>query len=165
MDIKRIIRHLSFSHAKLRKTFPRVALNNIEHAIAEVEQKHAGQIRFAAETGLEIRPLLANLSPRERAIEVFSQLRIWDTEQNNGVLIYLLLADRKVEIVADRGIHKKLGQTIWNDLCKEMESSFRQGKFEEGITIGIRHVSSLLELHYPYEGVKTNELPDRPVIL
>jgi uncharacterized membrane protein len=165
MNIKRIIKHLSFSHTYLRNTFPRVAFDNIENAIAEVERKHAGQIRFAVETALEIKPLFANLSARERAIEVFSQLRIWDTEQNNGVLVYLLLADRKVEIVADRGVHNKLGQNIWDVICKEMETAFRQGKFEEGICNGIRQVGSHLEHHYPQDGTKINELPDRPVIL
>lgn len=165
MDIKRIVRHLSFSHTTLHKAFSRVALNNIEQTIAEVEQTHAGQICFAVETALDIKPLFAGLSARERAIEVFSQLRIWDTEYNNGVLIYLLLADRKVEIIADRGVHSKLGQAVWNDICKEMETSFRQSKFEEGVIVGIRKVGTHLEHHYPQDGTKINELSDRPIIL
>jgi uncharacterized membrane protein len=96
---------------------------------------------------------------------VFSQLHIWDTEQNNGVLIYLLLADRDVEIIADRGVHAKLGQATWEAICQEMEVAFRQGKFEEGVIAGIRSVGAHLSRHYPQVGTKINELSDKPVIL
>ena len=102
---------------------------------------------------------------RERAIEVFSQLRVWDTEQNNGVLIYLLLADRDVEIVADRGVHARLGQAVWEEVCREMEAAFRQGRFEEGAVGGIRSVGMHLARHYPQAGSKTNEMPDRPILM
>lgn len=165
MDIKRILKHLTLGQTALRRSFPRSALQNIERSIAEVEQTHAGQIRFAVEAALDIGPLLAGQSARQRAIEVFSQLRIWDTEHNNGVLIYLLLADRDVEIVADRGIHTRLGQPVWEEICREMEAAFREGRFEEGVVAGIRRVGSYLAQHYPQVGAKTNELPDRPVIL
>jgi uncharacterized membrane protein len=165
MDIKRILKHLSFSHAALCKTFPKAALDNIEHAIAKVEQTHAGQIRFAVEGALALKPLCAGVTARARAIEVFSQLRIWDTEHNNGVLIYLLLADRKVEIVADRGVHAKLGASAWEVVCQQMETAFRQGHFEEGVISGINSVGAHLEQHYPQDGTKINELSDQPVIL
>ena len=165
MNIKRIIRHLSASHAAMRRIFPQATLQNIERTIAEVEQTHAGQIRFAVEDALDLKPLLEGQTARERAIEVFSRLRVWDTEQNNGVLIYLLLADRDVEIVADRGVHAKLGQPVWEAVCQEMEGAFRQGKFEEGAIAGIRSVGAHLARHYPHVGGKTNELPDRPVLI
>jgi uncharacterized membrane protein len=166
MDIKRIIKHLSVSHASMHRTFSRVALGNIERTISEVEQTHAGQIRFAVEAALDIKPLFAGLTARERAIEVFSQLRVWDTEHNNGVLIYLLLADRDVEIVADRGIHIKLGPAVWEEVCLEMETAFRQGKFEEGVIAGIRRVGAHLAQHFPLSGLnKINELPDSPVLM
>ncbi len=165
MDIARILKHLATSHASLRRLFPRPVLQRIEQVIAEVEQGHAGQLRFAVEEALDIRPLLAGQTARERAIEVFSQLRIWDTEHNNGVLIYLLLADRKVEIVADRGIHAKLGQPVWSAICREMETSFRAGQFEAGVVSGIRSVGAHLSAHFPQHGHKTNELPDQPVVL
>jgi uncharacterized membrane protein len=165
MNIKRIIKHLSVGRVALRRAFPRATLNKIRHTIAEVEQTHAGQIRFAVEAALDIKPLLAGQSARDRAIEVFSQLRIWDTEHNNGVLIYLLLADRDVEIVADRGIHVRLGQAVWETVCREMEAAFRQGKFEEGVIAGIRSVGAHLARHYPHVGAKTNELPDQPVVI
>lgn len=165
MNIARILKHLATSHARLRRLFPHPTLQRIEQTIVEVEQGHAGQIRFAVEEALDIRPLLAGQTARERAIEVFSQLRIWDTEHNNGVLIYLLLADRKVEIVADRGVHAKLGQQVWDTICRKMESSFRAGQFEAGVISGIRAVGAHLTEHYPQHGHKTNELPDQPVVL
>lgn len=165
MNIKRIIKHLSVSDAWMRRIFSRAALDNIERTIAEVEQTHAGQIRFAVEAGLDIKPLLAGQTARERAIEVFSQLRVWDTEHNNGVLIYLLLADRDVEIVADRGVHAKLGQAVWEAACREMEAAFRHGNFEDGVIAGIYSVGAHLARHYPPVGGKTNELPDQPVLM
>lgn len=165
MDIKRVIRHLNHGHAAMRRVFPRAALEHIEQAIAAAEQTHAGQIRFAVEASLELGPLLAGQTARERAIDVFSRLHVWDTEHNNGVLIYLLLADRDVEIVADRGVHAKLGQAIWEAICQEMEAAFRQGRFEEGAIAGIRSVGEQLARHYPHSGAKVNELPDRPVLL
>lgn len=165
MDIKRIVRHLSASHAAMRRMFPRAALHNIERTIAEVEQTHAGQIRFVVEDALDLGPLLAGQSARERAIEVFSRLRVWDTEQNNGVLIYLLLADRDVEIIADRGVHARLGQPVWEGVCREMEAAFRQGRFEDGAIAGIRSVGRLLAQHYPHTGDKTNELSDCPILM
>lgn len=165
MNIKRIIKHLSVGHAAVRRNFPRTALENIARTIADVEQTHAGQIRFAVEAALPISPLLAGQTARLRAIEVFSNLHVWDTEHNNGVLIYLLLADRDVEIVADRGVHAKLGSAVWEAICREMESMFRQGQFEEGVIVGIRSVGAHLAQHYPQVGAKINELPDQPVIL
>jgi uncharacterized membrane protein len=165
MNIKRIIKHLSFGNSMLRKSFPRTTLEKIENVIAKVEKTHTGQIRFAVEAALDIKPLFAGLAARARAVEVFSILRIWDTEHNNGVLIYLLLADRKVEIIADRGVHHKLGQEIWETICREMENSFRQGQFEEGVIAGIQSVGKHLEQNYPHIGSKINELSDQPVIL
>lgn len=165
MNIKRIIKHLSVGQAAVHRCFPRTTLHKIEHTIAQVEQSHAGQIRFAVEAALDWSPLLAGQTARIRAIEVFSQLRVWDTEHNNGVLIYLLLADRDVEIVADRGVHAKLGQETWEAICQEMEAAFSQGKFEEGILVGIHSVGAHLAKHYPHTGTKVNELSDQPVIL
>jgi len=165
MGIKRIVSHLVSGDLRLHRLFPGVVLRRIEQAIAEVEQTHAGQIRFAVEPALELPALLAGQSARQRAIEVFSQLRIWDTEHNNGVLIYLLLADRKVEIVADRGIDARLGQEVWGSVCREMETAFRQGQFEEGVIAGVRRVGQQMAEHYPHSGAKLNELQDAPVLL
>lgn len=165
MDLKRIVRHFFTGRANVQRVFPPQTLASIEQAIREAEAKHNGQIRFAVEASLDLRPLLAGQSARQRAIEVFSNLRVWDTEHNNGVLIYLLLADRDVEIVADRGIHTKLGQETWEAICHEMEAAFRAGNFEAGVLAGIHAVGEHLSRHFPARSGKPNELPDTPVML
>lgn len=149
----------------MRRVFPSSALDAIEHAIRKAETLHDGQIRFAVEGALELAPLLSGQSARQRALEVFSSLRVWDTEHNNGVLIYLLLADRDVEIVADRGIHVKLGGEAWEAICRQMEAAFSRGEFEAGVISGIHRVGAHLARHFPAEGEKINEMPDSPVLL
>ena len=165
MDIKRIMQHLSSGRAAVRRAFPPRTLDAIERAIRAAETRHDGQIRFAVEAALDLTPLLAGQTARERAVEVFSRLRVWDTEHNNGVLIYLLLADRDVEIVADRGIHARLGTETWETICREMEAAFRDGKFEQGVLAGIHAVGEHLARHFPVRSGKSNEMPDRPVVL
>ena len=165
MGLKRIMQHLSTGRAAVRRAFPSRALDAIERAVRETEAQHDGQIRFAVEAALDLAPLLAGQAGREWVIEGFSELRVWDTEHNNGVLIYLLLADRDVEIVADRGIHVKLGTEIWEAICREMEAAFREGQFEAGVLAGIRAVGKHLAHHFPARSGKPNEMPDRPVVL
>ncbi len=165
MDMMRILRHLSTGRAAVRRIFPRAALEAIERAIRDTEARHDGQIRFAVEGGLELASLFAGLSARQRAIEVFSSLRVWDTEHNNGVLIYLLLADRRVEIVADRGIHVRLGGEIWEEICRQMEASFKKSEFEAGVLLGIHATGEHLARHFPADAGKLNEMPDSPVLL
>jgi uncharacterized membrane protein len=127
--------------------FPAPLLQAIEQAIREGESMHAGQIRFAVEHSLDLPYLLRGVSARARAVDVFSLLRVWDTEHNNGVLIYLLLADRDVEIVADRGVHARVGAEGWEQICRAMEAAFRRGDFEGGVLGGIRAVSEHLQRH------------------
>ena len=165
MNLERIMRHLSSGRAAVRRAFPQHTLDAIERAIRATEARHDGQVRFAVEAALDLSPLLAGQTARERAIEVFSELRVWDTEHNNGVLIYLLLADRDVEIVADRGIHARLGTETWEAICREMEAAFRDGQFEAGVLAGIHAVGEHLAHHFPARGGKPNEMPDRPVVL
>jgi uncharacterized membrane protein len=159
MDLKRIARHL----LRLPRALPADAMAAVERAIAAGEATHRGEVRFAVEEALDPRPLLAGQPARERAIEVFSALRVWDTEENNGVLIYLLLADHDVEIVADRGIHARVGQAEWEGICREMEQALRRGNFEAAIVGGVQSVSRLLVRHFPARPGDRNELPDRPV--
>lgn len=165
MKLKRILRHLGMTDWQVRRLFSPHALHAIEAAIKEGEQSHAGQVRFAVEGALHTSALFRDVSAREQAIEVFSLLRVWDTELNNGVLIYLLLADHDVEIVADRGIHARVGAQAWESICRVMEAAFRQGRYEEGALEGIRAVTRLLAEHFPAGGQRINELPDRPVVL
>ncbi|HUW51499.1 MAG TPA: TPM domain-containing protein [Sulfuricella sp.] len=165
MKIKRIIRHFLTFPWQARQAFPQRAMRAIEAAIKESETTHYGEIRFAVEAALDARSLLEGKGARDRAVEVFSQLRVWDTEHNNGVLIYLLLADRRVEIVADRGVHRDVGAQGWEEICREMEQQFRLGRFEEGVVVGIQAVARHLVRHYPASGKNENELPDKPVLL
>jgi len=165
MQFRRVFRHLVTSIWSVRRAFPANVLAAIEAATRASEQAHLGQIRFAVEHSLDPSDLLRGLTARERAIDAFSQLRIWDTEHNNGVLIYLLLADRDVEIVADRGVHAKVGAQGWEAICQQMEAAFRDGDFEGGVVRGIQAVGEHLQRHYPAEGAQANELPDRPVLL
>ena len=165
MNLGRIARHLFTLHGAVARALPPKAMAAIEQAIAKAELQHRGEIRFAAEAALEGAPLLAGQSARERAVEVFSLLRVWDTEENNGVLIYLLLADRDFEIVADRGINANVSNAEWEQICRRMESHLSNGQFEQGIVAGIAEVSRLLARYYPPRPGDRNELPDKPAIL
>ena len=165
MNIKRMTKHLLLTHWQVNRAFPRQTLIAIKQAIKASETAHIGEIRFAVEGALHSTPLLKGQSARERALEVSSQLRIWDTEHNNGVLVYLLLADRQVEIVADRGIEAKLDQAVWSRICRQMQEAFRQGAFEVGVCEGIREIGAQLAMHFPAAGRADNELPDQPVVL
>jgi uncharacterized membrane protein len=137
----------------------------IEKVIGEEERRHEGQLRFAVEASLPLGDLLLGVRARERAIGWFGRLGVWDTQHNAGVLIYLLLADRRVELVADRGIHSKVGTAAWEAICGEMQQEFARGQFERGAVIGVRAVSDLLAAHFPPTGEGRNELPDQPVVL
>ena len=162
----RFLRHLVTDHGSVRRAFPPEALARIEALIAEGERRHRGQVRFVVEASLPLGRVLRRLAPRERALEVFGMLRVWDTEENCGVLVYLLLADRDVEIVADRGIHAKVGDGEWEAICREMEAAFRERRFAAGVEAGIARINALLALHFPRsEASGPNELPDRPLIL
>jgi len=165
MGMVRIARHLMATRWRIRRAFPGGTLLAIDRAIKASEAAHRGEIRFAVEGALHIEPLLRGQTARERAIDVFSHLRIWDTERNNGVLIYLLLADRDVEIVADRGIDAKVGPQEWERICRDMEAAFRRADYEGGVVGGIREVTRHLAEHFPTIGDDRDELPDDPVVL
>ncbi|HLG81719.1 MAG TPA: TPM domain-containing protein [Bradyrhizobium sp.] len=165
MSITRTARHLIEHHWRARSIFTPSVLMRIEQAIKAGEATHAGQLRFVVEGALDGAPLFRNQSARERALDVFSQLRIWDTEHNNGVLIYLLLADRTVEIIADRGIDARVGAAGWQSICRAMEAEFREKRFEAGVIKGIQAVSRELAKHFPPQGSPRNELPDQPVVM
>ncbi len=165
MDFKRIFRHLAMTHWQVNRIFPRATLNAIEQAIKASETAHQGEVRFVVEGALDGTPLFSGQSARERAIELFSRLRMWDTEQNSGVLIYLLLADRQVEIISDRGIHAKAGAPAWTEICRAMETAFKAANFKQGAVLGIQAVTRQLTEHFPAQSGNRNELPDRPVVL
>jgi uncharacterized membrane protein len=162
----RFLHHLATDQGSVRRAFPKASLARIEAAIADGERLHRGQVRFAVEPALPLVSVLRGVSPRDRALEVFGDLRIWDTEENCGVLVYLLLADRDVEIVADRGIHRRVGSAEWASVSQKMEEAFRAARFSEGVETGIAEINALLGRHYPRAGrAGDNELSDRPAVL
>jgi uncharacterized membrane protein len=165
MGIRRIGKHLLEHRWRVRRIFTPKVLDRIEQAIKAGEATHSGQVRFVVEGALDGVPLFKNQSARDRALDIFSHLRIWDTAHNNGVLIYLLLADRTVEIVADRGIDAKVGAAGWRKICADMERDFKAGNFETGVIKGIEAVSRQLAAHFPKHGAGKNELPDTPVVM
>src|SRR5258705_5537209 len=165
MDTKRLLRHLFTDHWAVRRAIPSVAMRTIEKAIGEEERRHAGQLRFAVEASLPLGELLRGVQSRERAVDWFGRLRVWDTEHNSGVLIYLLLADRRVEIVAYLGVHSRVGAAAWEASCGERQQEFARGQFERGVVIGVRAISDLLAAHFPRADDSPNELSDKPVVL
>jgi uncharacterized membrane protein len=169
MEFGRFVRHTTASHWRTRMLFPSATLDAIEKAIRAVETSHAGEIRFAIETAMPPLQVLNGIAPRTRALDVFAHLRVWDTDHNNGVLIYLLLADRKVEIVADRGFSGRVSSGEWQAVCRLMEEHFRAGRFEAGSIAGVEAIGALLTQHFPPNLKRApashNQLPDRPTLL
>lgn len=163
--LKRFIRHVWMSPLVLKRQFPSDTLAAIGRAVTEGEKSHRGQVRFVLEAELTTGQLWTGVSARQRAIDVFSLLRVWDTEENNGVLVYLLLADRKVEIVADRGIHRHAGDERWRAICREIEHHYRKGDFLTGSVTGIQKISAELAFYFPAKGEHANEQSDAPVVL
>lgn len=165
MNLARVARHLFVLPGAVKRVLPADSMKSIEQAIAASESQHSGEIRFAVEPALDPPVLFRGQSARERAIEVFSLLQLWDTAERNGVLVYLLLADHDIEIVADRGASAKVSAEEWEAVCRTMEASLRRGEFRKGLLDGIGAVSRLLALHFPPRAGNRNELPDRPVTL
>jgi uncharacterized membrane protein len=164
MRIGRFFRHTLMHPARAAGAFPSKVLDAIQAEIAAQEKIHRGEICFVVEIELTSTQLWRDLTPRERALEVFALRGVWNTEENNGVLVYVLLAERAVEIVADRGIGTRVTAAQWREVCASMEKAFAQGRFEEGSVQGVRGVASLLGREYP--GIsKGNELPDRPLVI
>ncbi len=164
MSFGRLLIHLVLPDWWVLRSFPKPALRMIEQAIAASERTHQGELRFVVEANLPLHGLLNHQSPRERAIELFSQLKVWDTEHNSGVLIYLQLIDRRVEIVADRGIHDRVGDEFWAAVCRRMEIAFREGHFEKGALLALGDITAVLAEHFPASGDNPNELPNAPLI-
>jgi len=162
---KRIFRHLLAALWQGTRAFPMATSLAIEQEIKACEANHVGQIRFVVEGELSGPQLYHNQSARARAIDVFSHLRMWDTEYRNAVLIYVLLADRSVEIVADRGLHVKTDAPEWDKICRNMETEFRAERFKEGAIAGIRAVSQLLTRHFPATDTKRTEQAEKVVLI
>jgi hypothetical protein len=162
-SVSRFLRHAFMTRFHVQQAFPKRVLKAIEAAIDAAEKSHGGEIRFALERELTTADLLRNVSPRQRAAQLFGELGVWDTENNNGVLIYVLLADHVVEVVADRGFAERVSAVEWAHACQVMEQAYRAGQFERGSVEGIAAVSTLIARHYPL--ADRNEQANAPVLL
>lgn len=165
LNFSRLFRHLFATTRHTKKFFSSSALQDIENAIAVSEIGHSGQIQVVIETSLSPYALIHRQTPRDRAIEVFSLQNIWDTEHNNGVLIYLLMADHAIEIIADRGIHLNVGDEFWQQTCLKIENQLKNGFFLGGVLEGILEIDQILRKFYPSEVITPNELSDHPIII
>jgi uncharacterized membrane protein len=165
VNIKRWFIHTFLPPWHWRRMFPSSVLNDIEKIVKHSERQHRGELKFAIENALTPSLVWRGMTARQRALEIFSHLRVWDTEENSGVLIYILLADREVHIVADRGIAKRVAQAEWDAIAEAMQKRFRLGDFQSGALAGIERITAILALHFPPDIDNPNELPDQPVIV
>ena len=163
--ISRFFRHLFMTSAAARKAFPAQALQAIQATVAAGEKLHRAEVRLIIEPALPLGELLQGTHSRARARELFSLYRVWDTEENCGVLVYINLADHKVEIIADRASGRALTPADWKCVCKTMTDGFAQGVYEQSVLAALEMLNGLLHQHFPGEGDSTNELSDRPLIV
>jgi uncharacterized membrane protein len=163
--LKRFFRHVWMSPIQVRRAYPESTLSAIEAHVKTSEKNHRGQVRFVIEAELTTSQLWAGITARQRAMDVFSMMRVWDTAENNGVLIYVLLADRKVEIIADRGIQQHVGDERWRAICKELELHYRKGDFVTGSLTTIEKISAELTHYFPANGLEKNEQSDKPLLI
>ncbi len=163
--VSRLLQNLTTTHFALRRRFPPATLSAIDAAIGASERDHRAEIRCAVETALPVGELFGGITSTARAAAVFSGLGVWDTAENNGVLLYVLLAERRIEIVADRGFAGRVAPEEWAGICREMEAAFRAGRYEAGTLAALERISALARRHFPADGEDRNELPDRTVLL
>jgi uncharacterized membrane protein len=163
--LKRLARHGWYGSRDARRAVPPATQQQLQAQIAASEARHNGQIRLCVEAALPLSYIWRGLSARARAVTLFGKLRVWDTERNNGVLIYVLLAERKIEIVADRGLTAHVDATAWQSVIHQMRGAFKNKQFGEGLRFAIAQISEQLILHFPDASAHPNELPDSPVML
>ena len=164
MELARFWKHLVMTPWKAARCFPPATMDRIQREIAEQESRHRGEVCFVVEAELETAQLWRGLTPRERARQVFAAEGVWNTEENSGVLVYVLLAERQVEIVADRGIERRVEPGTWQAIVDLMDAHFAAGRFEQGAVEGLAAIGAVLEKHFPARGERRNELADRPVL-
>jgi uncharacterized membrane protein len=162
--IARLFRHRLVDERDTRRAIPQALVESLARRVAESERQHTGEIRVCVEASLPSSYVLREAAPRERAIAMFGKLRVWDTENNNGVLIYLLLVERAIEVVADRGLTSRVPAAEWQRIVEGMRDSFRSGRYEQGLQQAVDAVSGLLVQHFPVRDAQPNpnELPDEP---
>lgn len=163
--LSRVLRHWRSTKADARRAFPDATLEAVAQAITAGERTHRGEVRFIVEKALPADEIWDGVSNRQRALALFADYGVWDTEDNCGVLIYVNLADHKVDIVADRGIDRKIDTSTWQAVCRTMTEGFKRGEFHQAALAAVEQVNSLLREHFPANGDRPNELPDRPIML
>ena len=164
--VSRLLKHLWMDADDSRRAIPPDMLERLMRRVAASEQRHSGEIRICVEGGLPLSYLWRGANARERALSLFGKLRVWDTEQNNGVLIYLLLADHAIEIIADRGLKQHVTPQQWQAMVASMAGAFRQRRYEDGLTAALGEISALLVQHFAIDAEQANpdELPNRPLL-
>lgn len=164
---RRLIAHRLWDETDAQRVLPPAALERLRQRVAASEAAHSGEIRLCVEASLPLSYLWRRASARERAIALFGKLRVWDTEHNNGVLIYLLLAEQRIEIVADRGLTRRVDAAVWEQMLAQMRAAFRRGEFEAGLADAVDRIGTLLLQHFPLAAGQDNlnELPDAPRLL
>jgi uncharacterized membrane protein len=162
--LARILRHGLLDESDVHRVIDADALARIAAHVAKSEFAHSGEVRVCIEAGLPLGDLWKNATARDRAVAVFSSLRVWDTEHNNGVLIYLLFADRCIEIVADRGIAGKVPPETWREISDQLSAAFKRADHEHGLLDAIDRVGAVLTRHFPASprDSNPNELPNDP---
>lgn len=162
----RLLRHCWLDATDAHDALGPGTLERLQERVRQSELRHTGEIRLCVEAGLPLGELWRGTPPRPRAVALFSELGVWDTEDNNGVLIYLLIADHAIEVVADRGLARHVPQEQWRAVVQGMSQAFKAGRYEEGLNAAVDAVSAWLEQHYPARpgDANPNELPDRPVV-
>lgn len=163
--ISRAFQHLLTTTAAGRRAFPAAALDAIQNAIAAGESQHRAEVRLIVEPALTVAAIWHGVSARKRATELFAEYRIWDTEENSGVLIYINLADHKVEIVADRAVGRMVDDKDWAAICRTMTQGFARGAFHDSAVAGVSQLNAILARHFPANGTRPNQLPDQPIML
>ena len=164
--MQRLLTNLFGQWFAMRRRFPEALLEEMTAAIANGERTHRGEVRFAVESRLLPWMVLEGVDAALRARQVFGQLQVWDTEHNTGVSLYVLMAEKRIEIVADRGIAGRVAQAEWDDICTRMRDNYASGRWREGSLAGIAAVHELLQRHFPCDGADNpDELPNRPVLL
>ena len=160
--VSRVFRHLTTRRAAVRRLFDDVTLSAIEARTREGESQHGAELRFVIEPGLAAADVRDGMTPATRALQVFSDLRIWDTEANNGVMLYLLVADHAVEIVADRAAARAVPAQAWQRVCSDLSSQYRAGAWRDGTRVAIDRIHALLAPHFPRLFADVNEYPNLP---
>jgi uncharacterized membrane protein len=162
----RLLKHRLLDEGDARRALRPEALDRLQKRVSESERRHSGEIRICVEAGLPLSYLWRGASARERAVAMFGKLHVWDTQHNNGVLIYLLLAEHAIEIVADRGLNPHVPAGQWQTMTQHMRTAFQEGRFEDGVNAAVDAVDALLARHFPVQagGENPNELPDAPMV-